>query len=139
MSNERLLERIRSIERDPSYRGRASYTRIVNSILEHLQRLLNTRQGNANISEDYGIPDFSNLATNYSNETVADLAASIQEVIKKYEHRLTGIKVTTESSVEASLVVKFKVEGKLVVEGQGPVAVSFETTVTPDGQVRVKT
>jgi len=67
MNEERLLERIRAWESEPDRRGRADSIRQVDSILAHLWRILNTRQGGVPISDAYGIPDLNDFLTSYSN------------------------------------------------------------------------
>lgn len=61
MYEERLLERIGNLERDPADIRKTNISRAIGSVIEHLQRLLNTRQGNVPTAEDYGIPDLSNF------------------------------------------------------------------------------
>jgi type VI secretion system protein len=73
MFQDRLLERISRIERDPSGRDALPVAWEVRSITRHLQRLLNTRQGGVPIAEDYGIPDFTNIPGETLTETAQEM------------------------------------------------------------------
>jgi type VI secretion system protein len=66
---------------------------VVASIMHHLQKILNTRQGSAPIDDDYGMPDFTDLAMTFSPESVKRLARSIKYVINKYETRMRDVVV----------------------------------------------
>jgi type VI secretion system protein len=59
MGEERLLERIRSWKNEPQRRSRGEPRRQIDSIVAHLQRILNTRQGNVPIADGYGVPDLT--------------------------------------------------------------------------------
>jgi len=138
MPNERLLERIRRMEEDPEHRGEISPQRIISSVLAHLQKLLNTRQGCALISPEYGVPDFSELITECSYETLEDFSRSIEKVIRTYEPRLQQVEVTGDQQDEVSLVLKFRVYATLVLADKRRVPVMFETLVDPRGNIKVK-
>lgn len=135
---ERLLERLRRIEADPEHRGVTDPNRLIHSIMLHLQRVLNTRQGSALIDDDYGVPDFTDLAANFSQETVRDLTRAIRQVINKYEPRLTGVQVIPDQLEKNLLELTLKIEGRLQVAPNQDVPVAFETLVDPDGKISVK-
>jgi type VI secretion system protein len=137
MLQERLLERLSHIEENPEYRGMTDPAQVTSSIMEHLQRILNTRQGNAQIDYDYGVPDFTDMAANFSTETVRDLIAEIRRVIQKYEPRLTDVNLVAEKPSEGQLELRFKIEGRLAGD-QRSMTVSFETIVDPDGQIQIR-
>ena len=138
MPNERLLERIRHIEENPDYRGMTDPARIISSIMQHLQKILNTRQGSAPIAEDYGVPDFTDLAATFSAESVKDLARAIKEVINKYEPRLSATRVEAEPHGEEVLKLIFKIEGRMTMDNKAVLPVAFETVVDPDGRILVQ-
>jgi type VI secretion system protein len=138
MLQERLLERIRHLELNPEHRGLTDPNRIINSIMLHLQKILNTRQGSAPIDDDYGVPDFTDLAATFSSESVRDLARSIKNVINKYEPRLSNVQIEAEPYGTEALELRFKIEGKLSMDKNVEVPVAFETVVDPDGRIQVK-
>jgi type VI secretion system protein len=92
MRDERLLERIYLLEKDPDRREGHDTTRQINSILNHLQRVLNTKQGSVLIADDYGIPDFTNLPGAFSTGSTHEVERIIKNVIEKYEPRLTKVR-----------------------------------------------
>ena len=65
MGEERLLERIQSWEKEPKRRSRGEPRRQIDSIVAHLQRILNTRQGNVPIADGYGVPDLTDFMLSY--------------------------------------------------------------------------
>ncbi len=138
MPNERLLERIRRMEENPDHRGGVSPQRVISSVLSHLQKLLNTRQGCALIAADYGIPDFTELITEFSFETVDEFARSIEQVIRTYEPRLSQVEVTVDPQDEVTLELRFRVYAALELTDKRRVPVMFETIVDPRGNVKVK-
>src|SRR5919108_6440448 len=92
MREERLLERIRTFERDPARRSRTDHGRLVDSILGHIRLILNTRQGNVPIAPDYGVPDFLDFLQTYP-DSVREIERSICTAIGSFEPRLTGVRV----------------------------------------------
>lgn len=137
MLQERLLERIRRIEQDPEHRGLVDPNQVAASIMLHLQKILNTRQGSAPIDDDYGVPDFTDLAASFSTEIVRDLVRAIKDVIQKYEPRLSTIKIEVNPSGKDVLELHFKIEGKMRMDDNREMDVSFETIVDPDGRISV--
>jgi type VI secretion system protein len=139
MLQERLLERIRRIEDDPKHRGATDPNTVVQSVMQHLQKILNTRQGSAPIDEDYGVPDFTDLAATFSSESIRDLIRSIKQVIAKYEPRLSEVHIEASPKGEQDLELHFKIQGKLAGEDHQDFPVVFETIVDPDGRIQVGT
>lgn len=134
MHEERLLERIRSVEREPLRRGGDNQRRCIDSVLSHLQRILNTRQGNVPIAGDYGVPDFLNFLQTYP-ESVHEIENNIKNAIDKYEPRLTGASVTYVQDEDETLTLRFQIIACLTVEGGRKVF--FETVVDSDGRIRI--
>ncbi len=65
MAEERLLERIRTWKNEPNRRSRGEPRRQIDSIVAHLRRILNTRQGNVPIADAYGVPDLTDFMLSY--------------------------------------------------------------------------
>jgi type VI secretion system protein len=123
MREERLLERIRAFGKEPTRRGKEDPRRITDSVLRHLQRILNTKQGNVPIAEDYGTPDFSDFLLSFP-DSIREIERAIRVAIQKYEPRLRGAKVS------------FQIVAKLDTESKTPVF--FETQIDSDGKVIIK-
>lgn len=137
MNDERLLERLRSMEDSPGARVERSHARLVNSVVNHLQRLLNTHQGSALIADDYGIPDITNSPGESFLETTKRIERTLQTVIMKYEPRLTNVRLTLLSDKDDVFSFRFKMEAVLMVDLTTPVV--FETVVSSEGKVDVTT
>lgn len=134
MHEERLMERIRSAERDPLRRGGDNQRRCIDSVLSHLQRILNTRQGNVPIAADYGIPDFLDFLQTYP-DSVHEIERNIKNAIDKYEPRLSGTTVTYFQDEDDALTLRFQIIACLTMEGGRKVF--FETVVDSDGRIRI--
>lgn len=134
MHEERLLERIRTVEREPLRRGGDNQRRCIDSVLSHLQRILNTRQGNVPIAADYGVPDFLDFLQTYP-ESVGEIERNIRNAIDKYEPRLSSASVTYVPDEDDALTLRFQIIASLAVEGGRKVY--FETVVDTDGRIRI--
>jgi type VI secretion system protein len=133
--DERLFERISSQEREPLRRGGHNRKRGIDSVIDHLQRILNTRQGNVPIAADYGIPDFLHFLQTYP-DSVQHIEESIRIIIGRYEPRLSGISVTFMPRDDHDLTLCFQVIASMGTEEVR--YVHFETVLAADGRVRVR-
>ncbi len=136
MRDERLLERIHNLEIDPERREGNNPNRQIQSVLNYLQRILNTRQGSTPIAEDFGMPDFTNLPGAFSTGSTREVEQLLKEVIQKYEPRLSRVRIFFESQQEDLLSLRFKVEAQLARE-EGP-PVTFETVVDAGGKISIR-
>jgi len=136
MREDRLLKRIKAWQDAPRRREKDDPRKILESVLNHLQRILNTRQGNVPIGPEYGVPDFTDLVQVYP-EGVRDFERSIKQTVQKYEPRLTSVRVRFIPPGEDVLSLRFQIKGRLNVDGAKD-SVSFESTVGSDGRVSVK-
>lgn len=134
MREERLLERIRAWEKEPERRGREDPGRLAASVLSHLRRILNTRQGSVPIAADFGMPDFLEVLESYP-ESLREMERSIRQVIRNYEPRLRGVRVAFLPQEEDPLSLRFQVAARL--SGDPKTQVVFETLVTSDGKVEL--
>jgi type VI secretion system protein len=135
MYEERLLERIGNLEKDSEMRRSTDLSRAISSIINHLQRMLNTRKGSVLIDEDYGIPDMTNFPGENFNDAGIGMSNVIREFVQKYEPRLGNVKITFEPKGNDLLSLRFKLEAVLVRENKVPV--TFETWIDPNGKVNV--
>ncbi len=135
MREERLLERIRSWEREPSRRGVEDPQRTSDSVLAHLQRILNTRQGNVPIAEDYGVPEFTEYL-HLGPAAFRELERVLRTTIQTYEPRLKGVRVSFVPQEDDRLNLQFQVVARLASDPR--LQVQFETTIDSDGKIRLK-
>jgi type VI secretion system protein len=137
MRRERLLERIRMMEESPEKRLDTDSGTMVNSVLEHLIRVLNTKQGSVDIDPEFGVPDITNISSSFSAESVPELETAIKKVIENYEPRLKDVSVRFSSQEDDLLALRFSITAKLVTDDKSK-PIIFETIVDSDGQVKVK-
>jgi len=131
---ERLLERIGIWAKEPNRRDKEDTRRIINSILRHLQRILNTKRGNVLIAEDYGVPDFTELMRSYP-ETIRDMERSIKHMIQKFEPRLKTVRLRLIPQEDNVLSLHFRIDAKLALNQE---KVLFETILDSDGKINIK-
>ncbi|UCE55521.1 MAG: type VI secretion system baseplate subunit TssE [Desulfobacterales bacterium] len=136
MREERLTERIRSWNKAPDRRGGPDPKRMIDSIVRHLERILNTRRGSAQIGEDYGIPDVSDLTSGLP-DTLRDLERMIRNTIQKYEPRLKAVRVKLIPQDEDMLAVSFQIIARLILEDEKDPVV-FESVMDSDGKVTIR-
>jgi type VI secretion system protein len=132
---ERLLERLRTFEKDPIRRSREDPRRVSVSVLRHLRRLLNTKEGNVPIAEDYGVPDFTDFLHSYP-DSVREMERTLRLVIQKYEPRLKAVRVSFIPQDESALSLSFQITARLSTEEK--TQVFFETRVGSDGKIEVR-
>ena len=136
MRDERLLERIGNMEKDPERREGNDPVRRINSIMSHLQRVLNTKQGSVPIADDYGIPDFTNLPGTFTTGSSHEMERTIKHVIEKYEPRLTKVRCSFMTREDDVLSLKFEIDARLAGDDRMPV--TFETVIDAGGKINVK-
>ena len=136
MREERLLERIRLWEKEPANREGEDESEITMSILRHLQRILNTWQGNVLIAEDYGVPVFSDFLYTVP-ESTREIERTIKLVILKYEPRLRAVKVKYIPREEGdAFSLRFQINARLSIESKSHIL--FETFIDSSGKINVK-
>ena len=108
--------------------------RIVDSIMRHLQKLLNTRQGQALIQPEYGLPDITDCVEGAS-EALDRVRRAIKISIEMFEPRLQRVKIT-HLPIGNDLNLHFGISGQIITEKER-IPVSFNTTVTPSGNALI--
>lgn len=136
MREARLLERIRQREKDPNRRDSEDPSKVIDSIQEHLKQILNTRQGNVLISEEYGTPDFTDFLSEYPHSLRA-FERAIRKTIMQFEPRLKAIRVAFTPQEDDHLSVKFQIFAKLATNGSNA-PVLFESLLDSDGRISIK-
>ncbi len=137
MARERsLLDRIDDPRPDAPRRVEEDTEALADSVLTHLQRMLNTRQGNCLTVPDYGIPDFTDMVHNFP-EAVGQMQRAIRRSVERYEPRLRKVRVTPANPEDDFLQLRFEITAELVTADEDA-SVWFETTIGADGHVRVR-
>lgn len=104
------------------------------SIVAHLQELLNTRVGESLSAPDFGIVDFADLVHNFPEATQV-LQQSIRATIMKYEPRLRSVSVAPVPSNDP-LSLAFEISGRLA-SGTHRGAFRVRTELNPSGKMQV--
>jgi type VI secretion system protein len=136
MREHRLLQRIRTREKTPHERSVEDPKRVIDSVLDHIQRILNTRQGSVPIGKDYGVPDFTELSMAYPGG-VRDFESRIRQTIEKYEPRLKAVRVRFVHPEDGIPELRFKITGRLVT-GEKKAPVIFQSVVGSDRKIRIR-
>lgn len=132
---ERLLQRLRSLEDPPPEREAAAAQLEAASIIEHLQRLLNTRQGSAPIRPDYGIPDFSHLTGDTFTDIATEMQRNLKRVVETFEPRLAQVQVGFDLRPDDRSSLRFRIEAVLARDTRVPL--TLDTALSPDGRLAV--
>ena len=107
---------------------------VVRSILKNLQRILNSRQGNAPAQMDLGIPSPHELMQGYPT-TLERAQKIIRSCIQRYEPRLTAV-VVSKDGEDSVAGINFRITAQLA--GDGPREVlSVQTAISPTGRIRL--
>ena len=130
MHKLRLLERMSAWETGQISRfNESNDADILQSILHHLERLLNTKQGGVKLFDDYGVPEFHDLTDGFIEE-------EIKRVIRAYEPRLdvssvTRMPLTDNEASNIEISITGKIKGKQNI-------LRFTTVLTSNGRVTVQ-
>lgn len=136
MHDERLTERLRSFSAAAPRREKPDPRRMIDSILAHLERMLNTRRGSVPIAPDFGIPDFTDFRTAYP-DSQRDLEREIRQTIQKYEPRLRAIRVKFVPDENELLSIRFQITARLAIEDNGETVV-LHGVLDADGKFRMR-
>ncbi len=130
-----LLERIDAPD-DDSRRLQVDSGRLAQSVLRHLERMLNVRQGSVVTLPDYGVPDVNDLATQFPDALTA-IRRVIKQSIEQYEPRLSRISVQYVANEDDPLDVRFKIAARLAVDDTDE-PITFETGISNSGRLWVR-
>jgi type VI secretion system protein len=133
MREARLLERIRLREKYPHLRENDGSG--IDSVIDHLTRILNTRHGNVAIAEDYGIPDYTEFLHNFP-DSIRDLERAIKQTIVQYEPRLKAVRVSFIPQDNEIFTVKFQISARLTNENNS--SVLFESQLASSGKISIR-
>ncbi len=82
------------------------------SIINHLNSLLNTRQGSLHHLPDYGLPDLDIIYQGLPN-SITVFAKLLCKIIEIYEPRLAEVTVLYKSSNKNNCILNFEIRGKI--------------------------
>jgi type VI secretion system protein len=132
-SHRSLLQRLEHVE--TSRKPYAGVRELQDAVRDHLQRMLNTRQGNSITVPDFGTPDFSGFFRGY--DSIQYFREEVKRTIQKFEPRLTNVQIAVDPEGDEPFRMRFNLHAVLQDEDQqGPVV--FSTVVECSGEVTVK-
>ncbi|HSN17385.1 MAG TPA: type VI secretion system baseplate subunit TssE [Gammaproteobacteria bacterium] len=133
MSEERLFKRMRRWSSGAAAADVGSY---VESVLQDLGHLYNTRRGSTPLSDLYGLPDISDMLANLTPPDVERIREGIETSTRQFEPRLRDVRVNV--ATEESLgMLRFAVQGNLLHE-KALVPVRYLVNIEGDGRVTVR-
>jgi len=131
-----LIERVRHTAREDRRSVEPDFTRLVQSVLRNLERLLNSRHGAAPACMDYGIPSLEDVKHGGS-ESLRELTNDIRTSVEKYEPRLHAVRVRLLPRGEEGLMLRYDITAELLAGGRRS-RVHFETRVETSGRMSIK-
>ncbi|MBF0466343.1 MAG: type VI secretion system baseplate subunit TssE [Nitrospirae bacterium] len=131
-----LFERLRRPKEGYARSTDEDVNMLFDSILQHLQKMLNTRQGHSLIHFDYGMPDFVEFKYNMP-DAIKGIEREIARTIEMYEPRLKNLKVVFKKNTEEALILRFEITGELA-NLKEEASVLFETVIDSTGKMVIK-
>ncbi len=123
---------------DPTSAGRSRYRGddLESAVLEHLQLMLNTRQGSSLTAPDYGIIELSEVLHDIANATGL-MQRCIKNTILKYEPRLKNVQVRAIDSDEEQnqMFVYYEITAQLVHPDGERQPIRFNTSIDESSNV----
>jgi type VI secretion system protein len=107
-------------------------SRRILSIMDHLKRLFNTREGSLAHLEDYGLPDISEIYRKMP-DGIDELRDAIKRAVEKHEPRLKNIRVVQREAEGVTFSMEFILSAELREGG----LVRFQTVFTSTGNSSV--
>ena len=131
-----LLERIDDPDTTGERRLHADPHRVSQSVIRHLQKMLNVRQGSVLTLPDYGMPDFNDLAKQFPSAIVA-IRRVIKDSLEKYEPRLRRVQIRHIPNEDDPMDLQFEISARLVLDDEES-AVTFQTVLNDTGHVQAR-
>ena len=136
MSERTLFERLADPRIDRPLSVNENTELLAESVLKHLSKMLNSRQGHVLIQPEYGMPDVVEFVQNLP-EMVQEVERGIKNTIERFEPRLRNPVITFVPEEGYQGTLRFEISAQLVTEKE-EASVWFETAVSPSGQIQIK-
>ncbi len=115
---------------------RQDVSRLLASVLQHLQKMLNVHRGSVPLWPSYGMPDFNDMAAQFP-DAILEIQQAIQTSIRRYEPRLHQVRVRYVPDDTERFRLRFEITAHLAVPGEMPV-VWFESLLDTSGYVVIR-
>lgn len=133
MAEERLFKRMR---RWSSGGGPADAGSYVESVLQDLGRVYNSRRGSTPLSDLYGLPDISDMLANLTPPDVERIREGLEVTTREFEPRMRDTRVSMAAE-EGLGMLRFAVQGNLLYE-KALLPVRYLVNIEGDGRVTVR-
>ena len=134
MSEERLFKRLRRWSGGGN--AGADVGAYVESVLQDVSRLYNSRRGATPLSDEYGLPDISNMLANLTPPDMERIRDAIEVTTRDFEPRMQDTRVTLPAE-ESQGLLRFSVQTSLLY-GKTRVPVRYQVNIEGDGRVTVR-
>ncbi|MBI5865749.1 MAG: type VI secretion system baseplate subunit TssE [Planctomycetes bacterium] len=134
--NRTLLERIRDPDPSGARSLHVSISGVKDSILQNVQRVLNTCQGNSLLDDRYGLPHLTTIRSTMPG-SLAPYEAAIRGTIERNEPRLTAVRVKHAPQQDRGMDLRFEISG-IILTDDGKTAIRFETFADDEGRLLVR-
>lgn len=131
-----LLADIRAAGRERSHPPADAARVVRDDVLANLRQICATPRGSVPLGRDYGIEDATRIFHEYPG-SVTEMQRDLEETFGKYEPRLRNVSVTHIPSNELELLLRFHIEGTLVVDGRA-VPVRFTSVLHADNHIDLR-
>lgn len=134
---------LRRLERaaDPTARTRQRFRGedLESAVVDHLHRMLNTRQGSAPSVPDYGIIELSEMLHDF-HDAKGFMQRCIKNTITKYEPRLKNVQVRPIEPEEDDnpMLAYYEITAQLVYPNGDRQPIRFNTSVDDSSNVRIR-
>ncbi len=136
MSELRFFERLRALEAEPKKRGRQCSDAVMDSIVRHLAHILNTRKGTVLLDPEFGLQDYTNFGSSFSEDTVGAVRRSIERLVRRYEPRIQELCIQPRPVPPEELELAFDISGVVSLDG-GRSPLHMKTNIRCSGEVHV--
>jgi type VI secretion system protein len=125
---------------DPTSSGRSTARDgdIETSVSQHLNRLLNTRQGSCLTCPDYGLVEVSEVLHDFP-DAIGIVQRALKNTIQQYEPRLKNVQVRHIKGEEmGEMSLSFEITAQLHLPDGRRQSLRFATAVDGSGNVQVQ-
>jgi type VI secretion system protein len=132
-----LLERIRRAA-DPTSTERATWRAedLETAVVDHLERLLSTRQGGSLTAPDYGVPELSELSNNFV-DALAISQRALKACLTAYEPRVKNVQVRGTKFDLTDMQFEFEVTGSIQHADGRKTALRITLGIDPSAKLRI--
>ena len=92
--------------------SRPTEDELATSILNHLNKLLQTRQGTVLALPEYGLPDLNDANASFY-DSISRIRRHVEKAIIQYEPRLSAVQVLHDPDPSSPLALRFRILGMM--------------------------